>query len=197
MPHLLSFKFFYNINMKKERLSGLFTSFLKIGLFSFGGGYAMIPLIKNEIVDHKHYLAEEDIFDIVAIAESTPGSIAINAATFVGYKVAGIFGATLATIAVIIPSFIIIFILSYLIEQFKSFTLFAYAFKGIRIGVMSLLVSTLINMFKKCPKGLFSYVIILFSFISIAIFDISAMYLVLICALLGILKGYFNHEHFN
>ena len=83
MPHLLSFKFFYNINMKKERLSGLFTSFLKIGLFSFGGGYAMIPLIKNEIVDHKHYLAEEDIFDIVAIAESTPGSIAINAATFV------------------------------------------------------------------------------------------------------------------
>lgn len=99
--------------MKRNLLSELFLTFAKIGAFTFGGGYAMIPLIQREVVDHKHWISNEDILDVVAIAESTPGPIAINSATFIGQKIAGTKGAVAATIGVVLPSFLIMIAISY------------------------------------------------------------------------------------
>ena len=110
----------------KERLSRcrtLFLTFLKIGAFTFGGGYAMIPLIQRETVETHGWVTEEDVLNIIAVAESTPGPIAINSATFVGYKVAGFWGSLCATLGVVLPSFIVISILSFFLEPFKQLKL--------------------------------------------------------------------------
>ena len=109
------------MNDKLKRALSLFATFFKIGLFTFGGGYAMIPLIEKEIVDKKKWITGDDILEIFAISESTPGPIAINSATFVGYKTAGFLGALFATLGVVLPSFTIIFILSFFLEKFKHF----------------------------------------------------------------------------
>ena len=107
----------------KEKLKKcwvLFVTFFKIGAFTFGGGYAMIPLIQKEVVESKGFITDEDILDIFAIAESTPGPIAINSATFIGYKIAGVLGSFFATLGVVLPSFIIIFIISMFADAFKQ-----------------------------------------------------------------------------
>ena len=120
--------------MKRKAL-GLFATFFKIGAFTFGGGYAMIPLIQREIVDKKQWATNEDLLDIIAIAESTPGPIAVNAATFIGSKIDGFFGALFATLGVVLPSFITIFAVSFAIAQFEHIKLVQYAFTGIRAAV--------------------------------------------------------------
>ena len=104
---------------KLKIIFDLFITFLKIGAFTFGGGHAMIPLIQKETVEKKGWISDEDIFDVVAIAESTPGPIAVNSATFVGYKTAGFFGALAATIGVVLPSFVFIFIISGVLREFR------------------------------------------------------------------------------
>ena len=98
----------------------LFWTFLKIGAFTFGGGYAMIPLIEREVAEKKHWITSEEILEVTAIAESTPGPIAINAATFIGYRIAGFAGAFLATFGVVLPSFLIIFGISFILRQFEQ-----------------------------------------------------------------------------
>ena len=108
----------------------LFLTFMKIGAFTFGGGYAMIPLIQREVCTNKKWLKDEDILDIIAIAESTPGPIAINAATFVGYRVAGFFGAFMATLGVVLPSFVIITAISFVLKAFGDLKVVKYAFTG-------------------------------------------------------------------
>ena len=118
----------------------LLCAFFKIGLFTFGGGYAMIPLIQRETVEGRHWITEEDILEVVAIAESTPGPIAINAATFVGARVAGATGAACATLGVVLPSFIIILIISRLLAHFAQYRPVQYAFFGIRAGVLALVL---------------------------------------------------------
>ena len=130
----------------------LFVTFFRIGAFTFGGGYAMVPLIKSEAADKKGWISEEDMLDIIAIAESTPGPIAINSATFVGYKTAGVLGSACATLGVVLPSFLIIALLGALLDRFSSLKPVAYAFFGIRAGVLALIIKALISMFKKCPK---------------------------------------------
>lgn len=109
--------------MKREKLrlcGKLFWKFLKIGAFTFGGGYAMIPLIRREIALHEHWLDEGEILDILAVSESTPGPIAVNTATFVGYRVAGKLGAAVSTFGVVLPSFVIIYLLSFVLRQFQE-----------------------------------------------------------------------------
>ena len=109
--------------MNKEKLRkviNLFSTFLKIGAFTFGGGYAMIPLIQKEVCENKKWVTDKDILDIIAIAESTPGPISVNTTTFVGYKLAGILGAMFATLGLILPSFIIIAIISLVLNEFES-----------------------------------------------------------------------------
>ena len=105
------------MNNKPKQILTLFLTFLKIGAFTFGGGYAMIPLIQKEIAENKKWITEQDILDIIAIAESTPGPIAINAATFVGFKVCGFWGAFFSTLGIVIPSFIVISLLSFIIKE--------------------------------------------------------------------------------
>lgn len=167
----------------------VFWSFFKIGAFTFGGGYAMIPLIQNEAVEKRHWVTDEDILEVVAIAESTPGPIAINSATFVGYKAAGILGSVCATLGVVLPSFVVILALSFVLQQFQNVVAVQYAFQGIRAGVLALLVKALWTMYQKSPKGWVGYVVIGASFILTAIFDINVIFVIIGCAVFGLVTS--------
>lgn len=164
----------------------LFMAFLKIGAFTFGGGYAMIPLIQKEAVEEKKWMSDEDILDIVAIAESTPGPIAINAATFVGYRVNGFWGAFCATLGVVLPSLFIITVISFVLQQFQTFKPVQYAFWGIRAGVLALIVKALWSMFRQCPKTWLSYCIAAWAFIAAAFLPVNIIVVIISCALLGL-----------
>lgn len=126
----------------------LFISFLKIGGFSFGGGYAMLPLIKKEIIEVHGWLTLTEFIDILAVVEMTPGPIAINSATFLGYKVAGIIGSVVATIAVVLPSIVIILIIAHFLSRFKNSTYVSWAFTGIRPVVLGLILSASLTVAK-------------------------------------------------
>lgn len=164
----------------------LFFTFLKIGAFTFGGGYAMIPLIQKEVVEKKKWISEQDILEIVAIAESTPGPIAINAATFIGYKIAGFFGAFFATFGVVLPSFLIILAISLVLRQFESIRAVRYAFNGIRAGVLALIIKALVSMYKQCPKGFISYVIAALAFSCVIFFHVNILIVIIGCAIIGL-----------
>ena len=167
----------------------VFFSFFRIGAFTFGGGYAMIPLIQNEAVEKRHWVTDDDILEIIAIAESTPGPIAINSATFVGYKAAGVFGSVCATLGVVIPSFVLILAISAVLQQFNSYPVVQYAFMGIRAGVLALLVKALWTMFKKSPKGWFSYIMMAVAFILTAIFHINVIIVIIGCSIAGVVSS--------
>ena len=141
---------------KKSRIAEIFFTMLKIGLFTFGGGYAMIALLEGEFVSRKKWLERDEFLDMVAISESTPGPIAINSATYIGYKAAGFWGALAATVAVSIPSFVIIFTISLFFDAFLSLTYVAYAFKGIQVCVIYLILSAGIKMLKGMKKTVFN-----------------------------------------
>lgn len=138
----------------------LFLTMLKIGLFTFGGGYAMIALLESELVSKKGWIDKDEFLDMVAIAESTPGPIAINAATYLGYRMIGFFGSLTATVAVCIPSFVIIYIISLLFDAFLSLTLVAYAFRGIQVCVIYLIMSAGLKMLKQIKKTVMSVTIL-------------------------------------
>ena len=131
----------------------LFLTFAKIGLFTFGGGYAMISLIENVCVETKKWITHEEMMDVTVIAESTPGPIAINCATYVGYKKAGIPGALISTIGMILPSFIIIFLISKVFDNFLEITIIANAFKGIKIAVGFLIVQAGLKLLKQLDRS--------------------------------------------
>ena len=143
----------------KEYLT-LFLTMLKIGLFTFGGGYAMIALLENEFVAKKNWLEKDEFLDVAAIAESTPGPIAINAATYIGYKRAGIVGSIIATLGICIPSFLIIYTISLFFDAFLSLTFVAYAFKGIQICVVYLILSAGVRMLKQMKKKAFNVTVV-------------------------------------
>lgn len=138
-------------NMKK--LLKLFLTFFKIGLFTFGGGYAMISLVQNEFVDKQKAVTEDEFLDLIAIAESTPGPIAINMATYIGYKAKGIWGAILATLGVILPSFTIIFIISLFLGNFLEYPLVQKAFRGISCAVAVIILFAGIKLLKNVKKS--------------------------------------------
>ncbi len=164
----------------------LFFTFFKIGAFTFGGGYAMIPLIQREIVEKHGWMSDEDILDIFAIAESTPGPIAINCATFVGFRTAGFWGAAMATTGVVLPSFVIILLISFLLTGFADIPQVQYAFFGIRAGVLALLVKALWTMYRKNPKNPIGYGIMAAAFIVTAFWDVPVLTVILGCAAVGL-----------
>lgn len=133
-------------------LFDLFLTFAKIGLFTFGGGYAMIALIENACVEKKHWITHDEMMNITVIAESTPGPIAINCATYVGYKQKGFGGALIATIGMILPSFCIIFVISMFLDHFLEITWIAHAFQGIKIAVGILILDAAVKMLQKMQK---------------------------------------------
>lgn len=171
------------------RLWTLFTVFFKIGAFTFGGGYAMIPLIEREVVEKHGWISSQDMLDIIAIAESTPGPIAINSATFVGYKTAGVFGAAGATLGVVLPSFLIISVISFVLAEFREMRAVQFAFNGIRAGVLALIFKALWSMYKKCPKSLVSYLIMAGSFVVAAFSGINVIFIILAAAIIGIVTS--------
>ena len=174
---------------KRKNLLPLFLTFLKIGGFTFGGGYAMIPIIQREIVEKKKWITDDDILEIIAIAESTPGPIAINSATFVGYRVGGYLGAMLATLGVVLPPFCIIFAISFVLRQFSELKAVKYAFWGIRAGVLALICKALWSMYKKVNKGLVPYIIMALAFIAVAVLDINVLYVIIGCAVVGLVTS--------
>ena len=133
-------------------LLDLFLTFVKIGLFTFGGGYAMIAMIENNCVDRKKWITHDEMLDVTVIAESTPGPIAINCATFTGYKKAGFSGAFAATLGMVVPSFTVIFLISMFLDNFLELTVISNAFKGIKIAVGILILDAAITMIKKMHK---------------------------------------------
>ncbi|HBF14247.1 MAG TPA: chromate transporter [Clostridiales bacterium] len=140
------------VNSKGKRLGGIFLSMLKIGAFTFGGGYAMVALLENEFVSKKGWMRKEEFLDLVAIAESTPGPLAVNSATYIGYRVAGIAGAALGTLAVCLPSFFVILLISLFFDRFLSLRYVGYAFRGIRVAVIYLIASAGLKMLKSMKK---------------------------------------------
>ena len=133
-------------------LMDLFFTFAKIGLFTFGGGYAMISMIENNCVEQKQWITHDEMMNVTVIAESTPGPIAINCATFTGYKKAGFVGALAATLGMIVPSFTVIYLISMFLDNFLELTIIANAFKGIKIAVGILILDAAMTMIKKMPK---------------------------------------------
>ena len=167
----------------------IFLTFTKIGAFTFGGGYAMIPLIQHETVGKKKWVTDEDILDIVAIAESTPGPIAINAATFVGHRVAGFKGACAATLGVILPSFVIIALISYVLEEFQGLKAVQYAFFGLRAGVLALILKAFWNMAKKQKKKK-SIIIAAAAFLLAAVLRLNVLLVIVLCAAAGLISAW-------
>ena len=176
---------------KKHSLWELFITYLKIGLFTFGGGYAMIALIEDEVSTKKKWISKEELADIVTIAESTPGPIAINSATYVGYKMNGVIGSAVATAGVVIPSFVIIYAISMFFDLVMSFEIVEYAFHGIKCAVGLIILRTgwkMIKSFKRTPLHwiLFAVSIIGITLINLFALKFSSVYFVLVGAVIGL-----------
>lgn len=163
-------------------------TFFKLGLFTFGGGYAMIALMEKMIVEKLKYISAEEMTDIVAVSESTPGPLAINGATFIGYKVGGILGSLVATFFVVLPSFLIIYIISFFLEAFLALEYVNYAFLGINIAVSFLILEAGISMFKKAKKSLLFYIIMASALVlMLFLTDVNAAYIILLGGMLSLL----------
>lgn len=168
----------------------LFLIFFKIGVFTFGGGYAMISLIDDECVVKKNWITADELMEVTIVAESTPGPIAINCATFVGYRQAGILGAIVSTIGVVLPSFIIIYAISLFFDNILENKIVANAFKGIKVAVSLLVFTAALRMLKIIPRQKLPLIIMALTFaamILISVFSInfSSIYLILIAGLIG------------
>ena len=171
---------------KAGSMGQLFAAFFKIGAFTFGGGYAMIPLIQREVVEWRGWITDADILEIVAIAESTPGPIAINAATFVGYRVCGLPGALAATLGVVLPSFVIILAVARILSGFQSFRMVRYAFMGVRAGVLALILRAMLSMYRQVEKKPLSWAVMVLAFLLTAVARIQVLPVILLCAVLGL-----------
>lgn len=156
-------------------LIDLFLTFAKIGLFTFGGGYVMISMIENNCVERKQWITHDEMMNVTVIAESTPGPIAINCATFTGYKQAGFIGAFAATLGIVIPSFVVIYLISMFLDNFLELTIVANAFKGIKIAVGILILDAAITMIKKMHKKILPRAIMVCSCVAMLCINILAL----------------------
>ena len=162
--------------MKQNNLlADLLLTFMKIGLFTFGGGYAMIGMIEDNCVEKKKWITHDEMMNITVVAESTPGPIAINCATYVGYVQAGMTGAILTTLGLVLPSFVIIYLISMVLDGFLEITLIASAFQGIKICVGVLILDAAVGMIKKMPKKPLMKGIMVCAFAAMMIINIFAL----------------------
>lgn len=164
----------------------LFSSFFRIGLFTFGGGYAMLPMLQREVVEAHHWSTEEEILDYFALAQCTPGVIAVNTATFVGTKLKGAVGGAVATFAVVLPSLIIITIISTVLKSFASYPVVQHAFAGIRVAVAVLIINSVIKLYQKGVKGALGNGIFVASLLLVAVLDLSPVWIVAAVLILGV-----------
>ena len=177
---------------KFNKILSLAWVFFKIGLLTFGGGYAMIPIIQSEVSEKRKWISEEELMHVITIAESTPGPIAINAATYVGYKICGFFGSLAATVSVVLAPFTIIYLISLFLEQFMQFKVVENAFKGIQIAVAFLILSAGIKFIKKLKKQPFPIITVTLTVAVMIVLDLfalsfSSVYLILMGAFAGLM----------
>ena len=181
------------ITALKDNL-GMFAVFFKIGLFSFGGGYAMLSMIEHEVVDKHKWLTHDELLDVFAIAESTPGAISINIATFIGTKRAGVFGGIFTTLGVVLPSFLVILGLSYIIDIVRENEWVGYLFRGIRIGALVLIVRGAVSFVKNTKRKVVAYVLMAAMFCLALFTDISVIYLMLGAIGISIIEVIVSHS---
>lgn len=175
-----------------KSLLKLFAIFFKIGLFTFGGGYAMISLIEDECVNKQKYISKEEMKEIVILSESTPGPIAINAATFVGFKVNKLLGSIFATIGVALPSFIIIILISIFLEYFQNNPIVTIMFEAIRASVTILMAQAFLNLIKTPAKDIQFYALLISAFIFNFVFSIKAIYIIIFAMIYTIISLLIN-----
>ncbi len=173
---------------KGEKLIKLFFSTLYLSAFTFGGGYVIVSLMKKKFVDEYHWINEEEMLDLVAIAQSAPGPIAVNGAIVIGYRLLGIIGSIVAVIATVLPPFIIITIISLCYEIFIQNQMIALMLQGMQVGVAAVIFNVVFDMSKQI-KGYFSWIILILAFIASYIFEINVAYIILVCILIGIIQS--------
>lgn len=167
----------------------LFWTFVRIGACTFGGGYAILPILQRDIVDTQGWVTEDELMDYYAIGQCTPGIIAVNTATFIGCKTGGIPGAAFATAGLVTPSIFIITIIATFIEQFSHFAIVQYAFSGIRIAVCALVLHSVYQMAKKGVTDWLTAVILAVTFAAVAFWSVSPILAVVVCAAAGLVSG--------
>lgn len=186
------------MNNKKESrgklLAQLFVSFAKIGVMTFGGGLAMLPMLERELVESKKWVTTQEILDYYAVGQCTPGIIAVNTATFVGYKKSKVLGAIVATLGMVFPSLVIISVIAAVLSNFADIPAVQHAFAGIRIAVCALIASAVIKLAKSNVKNLKQIVIAVAAFIIIAVFGASPVVVVVASAIAGLLLGKFGEK---
>ncbi len=170
-------------------LLDLFLTFARIGGFTFGGGYAMLPMIQKEIVARKKWASDEDVLNYYAIGQSTPGVIAVNVATFIGYRHKGIPGAVVATLGVISPSILIITVIAAFVRNFLEYEVVSHALGGINVAVAVLIVSAVINLWKKGVKNIFGFFMFALGFLVSVFTNWSPVVVVITAIVFGIIYG--------
>lgn len=171
-----------------KELFELFMIFFKMGAFTFGGGYAMLPIIQEEIVNRRSWATDEEILDIYAIGQSTPGIIAINTATFIGYDQQGIIGAIVSTLGMVTPSIIIITTIAAFFKNFQNYIVIQYALKGIRVVVAALILNAVIKMYKDSVKDWMGIILFMVSFLLFIFLDITPIIVIIASAIIGIIR---------
>ena len=174
---------------QKAKLFDLFLTFARIGGLTFGGGYAMLPMLQKEVVENKKWATEEELLDYYAVGQCTPGVIAVNVATFIGQKLRGVIGGIVATLGVVAPSFVIILLLATLINHFAEYAVVAHALAGIRVAVAALIVSAIVKLWKKGIKDALGVVIFGVVVLLSLVLNVSPILIVVITMLFGILYG--------
>ena len=175
---------------KIKNLLNLYFSFAKIGTFTIGGGLAMMPMMQAELIEKRKWITDEELIDYYAVGQSTPGLVAVNVATFVGYKQMGIIGGIFATLGMVTPSLVIIMILAGLINSINDFPVVKKALKGINVAVAALLTSTIINFMKKTIKKFTNAIFMLISFLLVFVLKLPSFWIILFALLIGVVLTY-------
>ena len=179
-----------NMIEKIKNLFNLYLSFAKIGTFTIGGGLAMMPMMQAELIEKRKWITDEELIDYYAVGQSTPGIVAVNVATFVGYKQMGIIGGIFATLGMVTPSLVIIMILAGLINSINDFPVVKKALKGINVAVAALLTSTIINFMKKTIKKFTNAIFMLISFLLVFVLKLPSFWIILFALLIGVVLTY-------
>lgn len=179
-----------NMIDKIKNLFNLYFSFAKIGTFTIGGGLAMMPMMQSELIEKRKWITDEELIDYYAVGQSTPGIVAVNVATFVGYKQMGIIGGIFATLGMVTPSLVIIMVLASLINSINDFPIIQKALKGINVAVAALLTSTIINFMKKTIKKFTNAIFMMISFLLVFVFKLPSFWIILFALLIGVVLTY-------
>ena len=183
-----------NMIDKIKSLFNLYFSFAKIGTFTIGGGLAMMPMMQAELIEKRKWITDEELIDYYAVGQSTPGIVAVNVATFVGYKQMGIIGGIFATLGMVTPSLVIIMILASLINSINDFPIIQKALKGINVAVAALLTSTIINFMKKTIRKFTNAIFLLISFLLVFVLKLPSFWIILFALLIGVVLTYLEKK---